>query len=303
MVILKVFFRILIILGFTYDNWALRALAKILANRRYRRAFGHGFDLTNPKGYNEIINYEKLMTDTSHWVELADKYKVREYVKAKGLEHILVKLYGVWDAASDVDFSQLPNSFVLKSNNGSATVILVKDKSKLNICKIRCKLNVWLKMKFGYRAVEPHYLKIKPLIIAEELLYNKDDISQQNSLIDYKWFCFNGNVTYVETISNRGSGTNKSIYDTQWVCHSQFINKNRAIPVEVARPKCLEQMIEICETLSKGFAQVRVDLYEVNGQVYFGELTFTTSGGYSRVRTPEFDLLLGDLYRKYNSLS
>ncbi len=300
MVILKVIFRILIVLGCTYDNRSLKYLANILANRRFRRAFGRNLDLDNPQGYNEIINYEKLRTDTSAWVTLADTYAVREFVKSRGLEHILVKLYGVWDRARDVYFEKLPDSFVLKSNNGCATVILVKDKSLLAIRKTKRRLATWLRLKFGYRAIEPHYFKIKPRIIAEELLQDENDPAQQISLIDYKWFCFNGHVSYVETTANRGGGTNKCIYDTNWVSYPHYINSSRITPIEVARPKCLNKMIEACEILSKGFSQVRVDLYEVKGKIYFGEMTFSTAGGYGQRRTQEFDALLGDLYRQWN---
>ena len=151
-------------------------------------------DWKNPKDWNEKQCWLSFNTDTTKWSELADKYLVRNYIEQKGYSHLLTKLYGVWDKAEKIDFSKLPNSFVLKTNHGCATNILVRDKLSLNINLTVSQLNKWLNMVFGYPC-EPHYSRIKPRIIAEEYLIQDGGIS--SSLIDYKVFVGGGkNVLY-----------------------------------------------------------------------------------------------------------
>ncbi|MFI3296126.1 MAG: ATP-grasp fold amidoligase family protein [bacterium] len=284
---------------FFYRNILGRISAEYLAKKLYRKAFKRKLDLENPRTLNEIINYQKFRTDTSMWVDLSDKYKVREYVEAKGLSDILVRLYGVWDKVEDIDFDILPKSFVLKSNNGCATVMIVKDKDKLDIKKTKRVLNKWLKLRFGYRTAEPHYLEIKPRIIAEELLQPSElDKKQSSSIIDYKWYSFNGKTEYARVVTDRVVGThlfNLSVYNFKWEKYSDFTNPKYKNDKQLLKPQTLDRMIYIANILSEGIPQVRVDLYEVSGKVYFGELTFSTGGGYSKDLTSDFDLLLGDM--------
>lgn len=272
------------------------------ANKNFKKRFGRDINWENPTTYNEIINCEKLQSDTSLWSVLADKYRVREYIKEKGFEDILVKLYGVWDNVDDIDFASLPNKFVLKMNNGCATVMIVKDKESLDIKTTKRKLNSWMKLKFGYSSIEPHYLRITPVIIAEELLEPEvSDLNQSISLLDYKWFCFKGYVSYVEVVSNRTKhGFNISIHDREWEKYPQFVSDRVKTDIKISKPANLSKMITICEVLSAEFPQVRVDLYEVNGKIYFGELTFSSGAGYSTTKTKEFDYLLSDIYYTQN---
>lgn len=170
------------------------------------------------------MNWLKFRSDTSLWTELADKYKVREYIKNNGLEEILVKLYGKWDRVEDIDFEQLPNSFVLKSNNGCGTVLLVEDKTKLDLQATRKLLKKWLKQKYGYTTAEPHYTTIKPCIIAEEYL-KWDNPSISSSLIDYKFHCIHGSPLYIQVMSDRQPGHiyHWNIYNTFWQPYSGYI--------------------------------------------------------------------------------
>ena len=137
------------------------------AEKLYKKNFGRPIDWKNPTEFNEKIRWMQFNTDTSEWSLLADKYRVREYISSKGYGHILIKLYGKWDKAEDIDFTSLPNSFILKTNHGSGEIIVVKDKSKANLEKIRIKMKNYLNTPFGIWSYEPHYLKIKPCIIAE----------------------------------------------------------------------------------------------------------------------------------------
>ena len=157
-----------------------------VARLKYYYKFHRMPNFEHPTDLNEKINWMKFYGDTSKWADLADKYKVREYIESKGLADTLVKLYGRWDNANDIDWDKLPKQFVLKVNNGCGDVLICKDKSKLDISSVVKKYNQLVSMKYGAVTGEPHYAKIKPCIIAEELL----DVSKQSipstSLIDYK---------------------------------------------------------------------------------------------------------------------
>tara|TARA_B110000091_G_C13809350_1_gene474169 strand:+ start:1101 stop:2045 length:945 start_codon:yes stop_codon:yes gene_type:complete len=251
----------------------------------------------SPRDLNEKINWLKFNTDTSPWSDLSDKYKVRSYVEKCGLGDLLVELYGVWENADDINFDKLPNSFVLKANNGSATVLLVKDKTTLDLVKIRTQLKKWQKSRFGIMEAEPHYLSLKPCIIAEQLLEN-DNSEFSTSLIDYKIWCFNGEPYSIWTCSNRqiGGATYVASHDMNWKVHperSVFTDHYRQCTNNIPRPKSLEQMIDACRILAKDFPQVRMDFYECQGKAYFGEMTFTSFGGYMDFYSHKYLLELG----------
>lgn len=254
-------------------------------------------DWDNPKDLNEKINWLKFNSDTSLWSELSDKYAVRQYIEKVGLGDMLVKLYGVWDTVKDIDFEELPQSFVLKSTNGSGTVLVVQDKNELNLIEVREMLNKWLTESFGILTAEPHYFPIKPRIIAEELLINdKRDVS--SSLIDYKFWCFHGEPYSVWSCSNRkiGAETYVASHDLNWNIypeHSVFVDHYRKCENNIPKPKSLDKMIEACKLITNNLPQVRLDFYEVNDIPYFGEMTFTSSGGYMDFYTHEYLLELG----------
>ncbi len=254
-----------------------------MAKLRYRKYFGKKLNLKNPQDLNEKILWLSLFSDTSMWSICADKYAVREYVKNKGLERILVKLYGKWDSADDIDWAMLPDKFVLKTNNGCGTVKIVKNKSLLDIPKTTALLNQWLKKTIGLETTETHYKNIKPCIIAEELLEDYCNNNISTSLIDYKIWCFNGEVDSIWTYTNRTKkGAEKAVFDKNWNYRPEVSIYNSSYKeqsVLTPKPDCLNDMLQIAETLSSPFPVVRCDLYVVNGLPYFGELTFTSHGG------------------------
>ena len=239
---------------------------------RYKKETGLILNLKNPRTFHEKVIWLAFNTDTSRWSLLADKYKVREYVKASCLDDILINLYGVYDTFQDIDFAVLPKSFVIKTNNSCGTVIVVKDKSKLNMNACRKKINAWLKDDYGTRSAQLHYSRIAPKILIEE--YLQQDGNESTSLIDYKFFCFYGKVQYILTIYNRDLNRHsfvRQFYDLDW--KRLYVDDENS--ENILKPRTLERMIQIAEILSASLSFVRVDLYEVNNHPYFGELTFT----------------------------
>lgn len=272
-------------------KWAVNAPMK-LANFYYKRVMKHNINWQNPQDLNEKINWLKFYSDTEIWTELADKYLVRKYIEDKGFKDILVDLYGVWENPEDIDFDSLPHSFVLKTNHACGTVLIIKDKQQINQEEIKQKLKEWLKLRMGLQTVEPHYLKIKPLIIAEELLEPKN-----GEIIDYKIFTASGVPELVLVCSDReiGVGCKLSMYDTQWNFTPEKItgiHKKDGVR-QIPKPKSFEKMLAISKVLSKGFPQVRVDFYDIDGRLYFGELTFTSQGGYMNYISKEELLRIG----------
>lgn len=250
-----------------------------------------------PTDINEKINWLKFYGDTSRWADLADKYKVREYVESLGLGDILVKLYGRWDKASDIDWNTLPNQFVLKVNNGCGDILICKDKNDLNINEVVDKYDKLVSLKYGDITGEPHYAKITPCVIAEELLDVNNQSVKSSSLIDYKIWCLNGKPYCTFCAWNRNShGIDVGVYDLNWNYHpewSVFTEHYRKSEQILPKPKNYERMLEIASKLSSEFPILRVDLYEVDEKIYFGELTFTSLGGFMDYLTPEVLLSMG----------
>ena len=270
-----------------------------LVRIRYFIRFHKRLNLDDPKTLNEKILYLSLKTDTSLWTKCADKYEVRDYVKSKGLEDILVKLYGVWDNPNDIDTALLPDQFILKTTHGSGDVVIVEDKSKVDWKLI--KKDFVKKFKKGYGALEGgiHYMRIKPRLIAEELLQNDSESQKHSSsLIDYKIWCFNGKAYYIWTCSNRINGKmDVMTYDRDWIAHPEFsiFDKKHPRGELIPKPHNFEKMLSVAEKLAEGFPVVRVDLYNIAGKIFLGELTFTSTGGMMYYFSPEFLRHAGDL--------
>jgi hypothetical protein len=269
-----------------YNKYLFNKDPKILANKSYRRTFKSDINWEEPNDLNEKTIWMQFNTDTSLWSRLADKNAVREYVKEKGEERLLNKLYGSYASADDINFDILPNQFVLKTNNASGTVIIVKNKEDLNIPKTRKKLNRWLGKSFIYNNAELHYRNIEPCITAEEFLEDKT----QPQLIDYKFYCFYGVPESIFVVSHRSSRIHNfkaNIYDTDW----NRISEHLLYPIDenISKPKSYEIMVEACMNLSKDIPFVRIDFYEIDGKPFFGEMTFTP--GY--IFTKEYYTYLG----------
>lgn len=263
---------------------ALQSTPKELAAFLYKRSFGRALNWANPIELNEKIRWIEFNTDISLWTRLADKYLARFYVEDHGYSDILVKLYGVWDKAEEIDFETLPKSFVIKTNHGCGEVIIVKDKNKVDLEVIRQKMKDYLSKVFGYSHAEIHYLNIPRKIIAEELLPITSSFS--SSMVDYKFYCINGEPYVCGVFYNRDSVTHKtwsSFYDMNWNRHEDWRQKGiGGGQGDVPCPQTFELMKQACRDLCKDMPFCRLDFYESEGKLYFGEFTFTPatcSGG------------------------
>lgn len=258
-------------------------MPKTAVKIQYRNILGYDLNLIDPKDLNEKINYLKFHSDLEEWARLADKYAVREYVKERGLEDILVPLYGKYDSPQELiaDWNNLPNRFVIKTNNGCGTVKLVHDKTLVNLAELKAELKAWMNQQYGRDTHELHYLKIKVNLIVEAFL--DEDGKQCPS--DYKFWCFNGIPFCILAITGRDEIHHKmyrSMYDLKWNRIYEALPHNDTYTDElIPKPKNFEKMLECASILSKGHKEVRVDLYNIEGNIYFGEMTFTSRGGYN----------------------
>lgn len=258
---------------------------RLMAAMWYGYALGKLPNLRHPKNVNELwmsINLKAMKDPIGRELRIrcADKYAVRAYVAEKGYEDTLNECYGVYVTFDEIDFNMLPNQFVLKMTTGSAMYYICKDKSQLDVEELRAVVNGWYEKckDFGLKTAEWHYVEIKPRLIAEKYL---SMLGEDLSLVDYKWHCFNGQAYHIETISDRDPQTgdnNCDTYTVDWqrkesVKTCYHINR-RMLP----KPKNLAYMKTMAETLSADFEYVRVDMYEIDGKVLFGELTFTPAG-------------------------
>lgn len=259
---------------------------RLAADALYYKIYQRHINLDNPVNLIEKITWMSLNTDTSLWTLCADKYRMRSYVESKGLEKYLPECYGFWEDPEDIDFSKLPNQFVLKANNGCATVMIVRDKSQLNEAKVKKQIKNWLKRPFGYIGAEKHYLSIKPGILAEELLTQSKELDKlsSNSMVDFKIWCINGAPESILITYDRGSGSHKvALYDLDWNPIPQKLNevkceaqkKNPPFP----RPKHLDEMLDVAKQISKDFKEARVDFYETDKGTVLGEITLTAGYG------------------------
>ena len=259
---------------------------------QYKDKIGHALDLDNPKRYTEKIQWRKLYDNNPLYSTLADKYAVREWVKEKIGEEHLIPILGVWDKAEEIDFDKLPDSFVLKTNNSAGRNIIVRNKKDINEKLIIEQMNFWLEYPFWAVLGEFHYKNIQPKIIAEKLMQceGTDDIP------DYKFLCFQGNPYCCSVDVNRFHGHKRIIYDLDWNPQNWII-KSRNFDVysgSLEKPLQFDKMISLVERLCEGFSFVRVDLYLIQNNIYFGEMTFTPGAGYTPIFPDEYDYILGE---------
>lgn len=255
----------------------------------YKNYLGKELNLNDPCTFNEKINWMKLYEHDDRKTILSDKYLVREYVTSKIGEEYLIPLLGVWDNSENINFESLPQKFVIKCNHGSGWNLIVEDKTKIDVEQIKEKINKWMGMNYAYEfGFELQYRDIKPKVLVEEYLEN-----QENDLFDYKFWCFNGKVEFIMFLSNRKKGLLMDNYSKEWDLLPftyDYPNSNK----DNKKPNNLNIMIEIAEKLAEGFNFVRVDLYRLNdGQIKFGELTFTPASGVCKWSDNDIDYQLG----------
>lgn len=257
---------------------------------KYRLIMGKPLNLKEPKTFNEKLQWLKLYNRRPEYTKLVDKYEVRKYIAKTIGEQYLIPLLGVYDSFEEIDFDKLPNQFVLKPNHTSGDIYICKDKSTIDFNELRKKVNKWLKRKYYCIHREWPYKNIKPKIICEE--YMVDESGKE--LKDYKFMCFNGEVKCLFVCLNRylPSGLNVDFYDMDWN-PMPFERHYRNSGTIIKKPMNFYKMVRFAEKLSKGIPFVRVDFYEANGQLYFGELTFYPGSGFEEFTPDSYDYLLG----------
>ncbi len=252
-----------------------KRMPKLILRIRYFKSKFRYLNFNSPKDYYGMVLVSSWENRNNHfWASLADKLQVREYVASTIGDKYLIPLYGAYKAPSDIDFEKMPQSFVLKTNNSCGTNIIVKDKNLISPESIRQQLHKSLNFPFGELTGQLHYSLISPCIIAEE--YMKQD-GNSSSLVDYKFYCTNGIPRVVMVFSNRTAKfTFKTeAYDMDWKPADRFLNKLYINPARTDKPPCFEEMKQIVRKLAAPHKYVRIDLYVINGHVYFGEITLT----------------------------
>lgn len=258
--------------------------------KQFKKYLGYNIDFNKePETFNQKIQFRKLYDNNPLYSICSDKYRVREYVKEKIGEEYLVPLYLVTDKLTEEQWDKLPNSFVAKTNHDSGTVKIIKDKSKVDKKKILRELNMSLKFDYGVSSLEKYYSDIPRKIIIEKYL--------EDEIIDYKFLCFNGKVEMLFLCLNRNTtGLNVDFYSKEWQ-KLPFERHYKSSNKILEKPSNYEKMLGISEELSKEFDFVRVDLYEINNKVYFGELTFCPGSGLEEFTPEEWDYKLGSYWK------
>jgi len=256
----------------------------------YQVNMGKKLNLKNPVTYNEKLNWLKLYDRKTIYTKMADKYEVRDIVSRKLGEEFLIPLLGVWEKAEDIDFSSLPKQFVLKCTHDSESVVICKDKREFDQEKAIKKLSEALKKNYYYYSREWTYKNIKPRIIAEK--YMEDSIDGE--LRDYKFFCFDGIPKALFVATDRGIGETKFDYFDLNFKHLDLVQHYPNAAQPIRKPANFDRMLEFSKILSAGIPHVRVDFYEVDGKLYFGELTFYHFGGYMPFEPESWDYVFGE---------
>lgn len=270
-----------------YGNNIFKCSDSEYAIRLHKCVFGKTFDLNNPQTFNEHICAFKVSDAAVSFGKYIDKYAVRDYIKETVGDKYLNEVYGIYDSFSDIPFSGLPDRFVIKATHSSGMNMIVKEKLSLDLNKAESQVKLWLSKNYYYRARERNYCDIKPRILVEKYI-----VSKSGFLDEYKFFCFRGQVKCVSVNRFSDSKRETAFYDKSWR-YMNVKNGYETIHSNVERPANFDEMVKLAEMLSKQFDFVRVDIYNVDGMIYFSELTFTPGGGLVPFEPESFDLQLG----------
>lgn len=266
------------------DSWYLRL--------SYRRTHGHFLRLHRPRTFNEKIQWLKLYYRDPLLTRLTDKYQVRQFIAEQGFSEILNEMYGIYESCDDIDFSRLPDRFVLKATHGSKMNVICKDKTTLDWQASYRLLKQWQETNYFYHGREWAYKNIKPRIICERYLENEE----YRELVDYKFYCFNGRPELFFICTDRfgAEGVKYDAFDFDWNKIELFKGKS-AGSISVSKPDNFLEMKRIVEKLCQGFPFVRVDLYSVENRTVFGELTFYPDCGMVPFSPEHYNRYFGDL--------
>ena len=264
-----------------------------LIEKEYLKVFGNILDWNNLRTYTEKMQWEKIYDKNPIKTTLTDKYAVREWVEGKIGKDYLIPLIGVWDSFDNIDFDLLPKQFVLKTNHGTGTNLIVKDKYKINMRRAKRMFDDWMKTDYAFtNSLQLHYRDIKRKIIAEKYLE-----TNLGELQDYKFLCFDGKPCFCWVDLGRYSKHTRTVFDMNWKLQPWTQASYGIANYDIPMPKNFDMMIDIANILSKGFSHVRVDLYNIDGKIYFGEMTFTNGSGLDPIIPKEYDKVLGDYWK------
>lgn len=279
-------------LSFVPDSWMIRL--------QYRMKTGRRLNLKAPERFTEKLQWYKLYYRDPLMIQCVDKADVRDYVASCGLSDILVPLIGVYERVEDIDFSALPQQFVMKNTlgGGGNSVMIVKDKQQLDWEATKNQLQSWLDIDSHKKDAGrewPYYSGKNCRIIVEEYI---DADPVEGGLIDYKFLCFSGKTDYLYVVADRtlGNGAGFGFYNMEFQRMNYRRNDERELERDLNKPEGFDKMIQIAETLSKPFPHARIDLYNANGKILFGEITFFDGSGYMSYDPDEFDLLAGSAF-------
>ena len=272
-------------------------LANVLSDKtfikiEYRNRMRKKLNLKTPQTFNEKLQWLKIYDRKPIYTTMVDKYEVKNYVADKIGDEYIIPTLGVWDSFDEIDFDALPDQFVLKCTHDSGGLVICKDKSKLNKEKAKKKIELSLNRNYYYHGREWAYKDVKPRVIAEKYMEDKNS----KDLKDYKFFCFDGKVKAMFIATDRftqGVETKFDFYDTNFE-HLPFTNGHPNAECVIEKPKHFEKMKELAEILSKGIPQIRVDFYEIDDEVYFGELTFFHWSGMVPFVPEKWDYVFGE---------
>lgn len=262
---------------------------KIYLKMLYYAKLGQKLNLKNPQTFNEKMQWLKLYDRNLEYTNMADKYVVREWVLKKLGEDYLIPLLGVWESIEEIDWSILPEQFVLKCTHDSASVIICKDKKKFDIEKAKEKLYSSLHINYFYASREWPYKNIKPRIIAEK--YMVDESGKE--LKDYKIYTFGGKPYLIQVDFGRFENHRRNLYTVDWEYIDEGIEYPKDKSVYISKPECLEEMLECSRKLAEGTISLRTDFYSIKDKIYFGEVTFYQEAGFAHFEHEKFNYLLG----------
>jgi hypothetical protein len=254
---------------------------------------GKKLNLKNPQTFSEKLQWLKLYNQKPEYTKMVDKVAVKEYVGKIIGEKYIIPTLGIWKTFDKINFEKLPNQFVLKTTHDSGGIVICKDKNTFNAKAAKKKLNRRLKQKIYYKLREWPYKNVNPQILAERYMAN----NTESELKDYKFFCFNGEVKFCQVIANRSSNETIDFYDINWK-HQEFMEPVLDGVTHAKerhnKPKQFKEMIDIATILSKDTPFLRIDLYEINGNIFFGEITFFPTRGMGLFSPEKWNHIFGN---------
>ena len=253
---------------------------------------GKKINWDNPQTYNEKLQWLKIYDRQDRYTKMVDKYEAKNYVKNIIGQEYIIPTIGIYDKFEDINFDKLPQQFVMKCTHDSGGLVICKDKNKLNLKETKKKINKCLKVNYFNCWKEWPYKNVKPRIIIEKYMSNSDS----EGINDYKFFCFNGKVKLLFIATDRvreNEETKFDFYDENFN-HLPIKNGHPNAIIPPSKPINFEKMKELAEILSTDIPHLRVDFYEINGKIYFGELTFSHWAGMVPFEPEEYDLILGN---------